>query len=473
MSDTGRRYSVRDVAASLGCHKTAIIKKIAAGRVPDVIREGRTYTLGAEAVAWLRAHVHLQHTPIGLRKAGVDYSGKLSPSNDFPGEPGAAQSMAGGAKEEFTLEEGRDAQTITSRSTRIATLEDALAHAQVDLAVWAVDRYVVNRWEMGYKDAANQPGTQALYQVKVWLTRRVAQPYVDACDGLMQRMAAHAPAYAPTTLPRTEDPHLLVMSLHDQHYAKLAYRREVGDDYDVLISDGLFRDAVADIIGKARGFAIDKVLFPVGSDFVHIDSVQNTTAHGTPQDTDGRLSRAVEIASMAVVHAIDTLLQVAPVDIEFVPGNHDQTTSWHIARFLMAWYRQCDAVSVNCEPIARKYVQYGQTLIGLTHGNSVKLDKLPVIMATEVPHLWAATAWREWHTGHLHSKREMQFNAVNNHDGVVVRVLPSLCQRDMYHYEHGYIGNRQAEGYLYSHERGPSAYVISVARGNAIVGARG
>lgn len=450
MGETERRYTVADAAELLGCDPSSVTRKCSAGKVPEATRTGRSYLLTAASLSWLREHLHLDRTPHGLRKAGVDYS-------------------APAPAEEYTREISGDAQTLTTKSRRIRTLEDALQHAAVDLAVWAVERYVVNRWEMGYKDADGAPGTQALYQVKVWLKRRVAEPYVHAADALLERMTEHAPRYAPITLPLAEDPHLLVVSLHDQHFGKLAWRREVGADYDVEIAERLFLDAVGDILRKSSGYPVERILFPMGSDFLNIDNQQLTTAHGTPQDTDGRLAKIVETASMAVVRAVDALLQVAPVDVEFVPGNHDPVSAWHTARFLAAWYRQCDQVMVNCEPIARKYVAYGQTLIGLTHGADIRLDKLPVIMATEVPQLWAAAEWREWHTGHLHAKRELQFVPVNNHEGVVVRVLPSLCQRDMYHYEHGYIGNRQAEGLLYSKERGPSGYVISVARGNEIV----
>ena len=104
-------------------------------------------------------------------------------------------------------------------------------------------------------------------------------------------------------------------------------------------------------------------------------------------------------------------------------------------------------------------------LIGLTHGNQEKHSSLPVIMATERPHDWAASTVREWHVGHLHKARRVDYVGLDTHDGVPVRTLRSLSAVDAWHFRKGYVGTeRAAEAYLYSRD----SYVGSI---NVKVGA--
>ena len=100
-------------------------------------------------------------------------------------------------------------------------------------------------------------------------------------------------------------------------------------------------------------------------------------------------------------------------------------------------------------------MQWGTVLLGFAHGDRIKHDKLPLLMAGEAPQLWAATTHREWHLGHLHHKRETQFHAGIEHGPVRVRILPSLTTADDFHYTNGYVGAlRAAESYLWSKRRG-------------------
>lgn len=372
--------------------------------------------------------------------------------------------------EESIIEEAADTQTITTKSSTIKTVDEALDFAKVDRQVWEVDRFVVNSWEMGYKaHEVREPsgskhvtaGSHPLWQVKVWLRRKVSRVTVNVFESLCQRLDNHVPAYTRRRYVAPKDPHLLEISIADMHFGKLAWRRETGEDYDLRIAENLFKNAVQDLLRKAAGYPIERIVLPIGNDFLHIDNLENTTAKGTVQDVDGRFVRIMETGQMALIHAIDLLQTVAPVDVVLVAGNHDLTTSWHTARFLWAYYRRCDNVTVDIEPRLRKYITYGNNLIGLTHE---PLKNLPILMATEQPQEWANTSYHEWHTAHFHKKGEMQFVSVNGNDGVIVRALPSLTGRDEWHYAQGYIGTRLAEAYLFSKEHGTSGTLYTTGQ---------
>lgn len=66
----------------------------------------------------------------------------------------------------------KDTWTIILPKTRIHTLQQLLHFCEVDDKLWEVERFTVNKWEMGYKDAEAKPGVVPLYQVKAFLRRR-------------------------------------------------------------------------------------------------------------------------------------------------------------------------------------------------------------------------------------------------------------------------------------------------------------
>lgn len=68
---------------------------------------------------------------------------------------------------------GVNSRALESRKgKRIKTLKDLLAHCEVDLGVWEVERHVINKWEVGAKDADGEIVVEPLFQVKAWLRKR-------------------------------------------------------------------------------------------------------------------------------------------------------------------------------------------------------------------------------------------------------------------------------------------------------------
>jgi hypothetical protein len=57
-----------------------------------------------------------------------------------------------------------DKRTITLPRTRVQTVDELLAHCKVDVNIWEVERFVVNKWEMGY--IAKVDKTERVYKEK-------------------------------------------------------------------------------------------------------------------------------------------------------------------------------------------------------------------------------------------------------------------------------------------------------------------
>ena len=375
------------------------------------------------------------------------------------------------SKESFTFDQTQNTTHIHSVSGKVKTVAEAIAKAEVDLSIWSIDRFLINSWEVGTKDRFTSVVTVTpLWQVKVWLKRQVPSIVEVAGESLIKRIQAHAPKYqAPPRQSRREDAHLLEVSLHDAHIGKKAWARETGQNQDLDIISMVLAEAIDETLDKIGGFNVARVCLPIGNDFLHINNPEAASAKGTPQDVDDRLSKIFETGCLAMVNVIDRCLGVAPVDLIFVPGNHDRDTSWFLIQYLKAWYHKSKHVTVNDSPRQRKFLLYGPTLIGFTHGNEEPHRDLPAIMAGEVPDLWAKSEFREWHVGHVHKQKQTNYSSCDTHVGVVVRVLPSLSATDRWHYSKGYINSRRsAESFLYSRQDGPvGSFSANVREGAA------
>lgn len=271
--------------------------------------------------------------------------------------------------------------------------------------------------------------------------------------------------FAPPKLKAGADRHMIEVSPVDLHIGKLAWREETGADYDGKIAEDSYVDVIERLLSRVRrmGVAIEEFVYPVGNDLLQTDNNAGTTTAGTLVDTDSRYIKSFRRAVRLSRWTIDRLAAVAPVRVPVVPGNHDRLTAFHVGDVLGAVYEHNPHVRILTSPKLRTYVSYGPTLLGFTHGSEEKPQDLPLIMSVEAPE-WSKSKWREWHIGHFHKSKEVRYTAGDSFNGVRVRVLPSLCAADAWHYMLGYVGEQRAcEAYLWNKRTGYAGHLSESA----------
>ena len=285
----------------------------------------------------------------------------------------------------------------------------------------------------------------------------------EVFNTVLSLIEEYAPKYPKIIrgIGNTTNQHLLVINPADVHLGKYAHNDETGDGYNKEIAVQRVLDGVQGLIDKAKGFDIDRVLFCIGNDILHIDNVYNSTTKGTRQDVDGKWWEHYEVALGVYVSCVEMLREIAPVDCIHSMSNHDYQSGFHLAHALKSWFRHSEDVVVDCGVAHRKYYIYGSNLIGLEHGDGAKMDKLPLLMAQEKPQEWANTKHRYWYLHHIHHKVKHKWLDAKDFIGVTVEYMRSPSGTDSWHSRKGFTGIPKAvEGFLHDKNSGQVARFV-------------
>jgi hypothetical protein len=388
-----------------------------------------------------------------LRKKHKLYS--VTPNSSSGGD----QSQFVGSIKEF----GNSREESKIVSERVQSLEQLVALFKVDPKEWIITKWECTAYEShtrlrkydedfkvktGYARKDDEHKVVPLYRCWAHMERNTPAILIeDVKAEVLAEMKTHAPVYQPMVYAKSDAltrPSLLEISLYDLHFGKMCWGEEVGQDFDIKIAKQRFLKCVKELIDHSKPYNVERIVFPIGNDFFNVDTLENTTAKGTPQDEDTRWKKTFKRGRELMVAAIDMLRTAAPVDILVIPGNHDKQRSFYLGEVLDAHYTNCPDVTVDNTARARKYYKYGHSLIGYTHGSEEPVNNLPMVMASEMKPVWDVIKYAEWHLGDIHHKKDIKWLSTEDMMGIAIRFMRSLTSTDEWHDSKAYVGNPHA-----------------------------
>ena len=275
---------------------------------------------------------------------------------------------------------------------------------------------------------------------------------------ILKDLQSYSPKFEKIKRSKVTDPHCLVLDPADVHVGKLSTVSETGNHYDIEKAVSQVDEGIDGILNKSFGFNIDKVIFVIGNDCLHIDNPKRTTTSGTPQDTSGMWHEAFIAAKEMYVRAIERILPYSDVEIIFNPSNHDYMSGFMLAQTIEAYFRWSTNVTFDVSICHRKYTKYGVNMIATSHGDGAKLADTPLLMATEAPQMFADCPFRYIYLHHLHHKQTHKFMSGKDFIGVTAEYLRTPSPSDSWHHRNGYVGAKKAvEGFIHSFDNGQVA----------------
>lgn len=286
------------------------------------------------------------------------------------------------------------------------------------------------------------------YSVQVSVPSPDIMSVDDLGDRLSEIVSKHRPNYEFSPVEDKQDSCLLVIDPADLHIGKLALSEETGENYDDELAVARLTSGVLNIV-KGCHYDIDQVLFVAGNDILHVDGPFNSTSAGTRQDVSSMWWKSFEYAQLAYVRIIEYLRNLAPVHFVHNPSNHDYVNGYLLAKVTESWFRDCEGITFDISMRHRKYFRYDNNLIGTTHGDGAKEDKLPLLMAVEASGDWSECDHKYIYTHHIHHK------TAKDYPGVTIESVRSASSADSWHHKKGHQHAPKAiEGFVHDKQKG-------------------
>lgn len=342
-----------------------------------------------------------------------------------------------------------------SRNSRITSLEELIEHCCIDLSMWDIDKHVINKRDVGTK-IGNKIITEPLYQIKAWLKKKTSMSIVD--------MERHTIEYL-SVLGResTEIPEdiqdnwerLLEVCIFDAHINKLCLAQKSGNDWNHNIAKQVYLEMIDKMVYRWISEWCTRSVFIVGNDFFQTDTLTGTTTAWTHVSESLPLEPSFVIWQSIIIAAIQKLLELWPVDVVMVGGNHDRAATYFLGQVLSARYKDVEEVTINNSMKTRKYYHFGRNLLMFAHWDQEKIKTVWSVMALEAPNEWANSDYREVHLGHYHTQQTYEAH------WVIVRYLNSISWTDDWHHQKSFVWNvRWGTAFVWDRENGMQGQFI-------------
>lgn len=282
-----------------------------------------------------------------------------------------------------------------------------------------------------------------------WVKRDKGRPDPAQWAEIVREVFADTPRVPKVKAPAAVARELLTAyMIGDHHVAMYAWGEETGADYDMAAAERLLVASAEHLVGVAPASEVGLIV-NVG-DFFHVDGLRpETSRNRNALDVDTRYAAMIRAGVRMLRAFVDcALAKHKRVRVVNAAGNHDDVGALWLSLALALLYEKNPRVEVETSPAKFAFYQHGKVLLGVTHGDTVKLPELAGVMASDRPELWGATAHRYWLTGHIHQRRVLEL------PGCVVESFRTLAARDAWAAAAGYRSGRDMTAIVYHAEHG-------------------
>lgn len=329
----------------------------------------------------------------------------------------------------------------------ITTFSELVEFYDIDTDVWKPTSQLFNFW--GSSEAPN-------FQVKANFRKdEYAFASKEDREAFREWASTHSPSWSEWTKPSGSGEKMFELVLSDLHLGKAAHGEGWWEELKAACQE-LIRAA-----SNSNPLDIGEAHIVLLGDTLNSEGRRATTTAGTPQDDAldwrGEFTLAREFVADVAEYTYRVLN--APVHVHIIAGNHDFERSYYLTDSLWGYFRTHPGVKIDLDDGIRKYIRWGKTLIGLSHGESIKPIDLAMTMFQEGSSI--GIAHRQWHLGHYHTRREEEVH------GVLMRWFGTPSSPGEWEVTKGYNHNkREVVGILHDVEDGEVASFRRVVGGN-------
>lgn len=348
-------------------------------------------------------------------------------------------------KKEIDFEKGKiKAEKIINLDVDNINEKVIMEEFNLDIKEWTIEKLNYSLWD-GMKKGG---GTLPLYSVKCQFKKRDKLDYdVEELKTVIDSCFDKVDFIRPVLNKRDNFKNMILIDIADLHLNKFS------DNYDMEIAKTRFNNAIDIFLNETSA---EECIFVIGEDYFNIDTINRTTTKGTPQDTEVDIYKMFDFGLKLMIETLHTLsVFFDKVSVILIQGNHDKLLSYMLIKALEQYNFEKRNIIFNSEIKNRKYIEYGNSLIGLGHLDTENKKQKQFLMQNEVKEMYGKSKYNYFISGHLHNY------SVEEIGGIQYIRLPSLSGSDNWHNEMGYVtSNKSAMALEFSKEKGLSKKII-------------
>lgn len=314
------------------------------------------------------------------------------------------------------------AEKIIHLNTNNINERNILKEFNLDIKEWQIEKLNYSLWDSPNKEKGIIP----LYSVKCQFKKRDKLNYdVEELKNVIDSCFDKVDFSRPKLNKNDISENMVLIDIADLHLNKFS------DDYDMEMAKTRFNNAIDVFLNNTSA---EECIFVIGEDYFNIDTINKTTTKGTPQDTEVDVYRMFDFGLKLMIETLHTLsVFFDKVNVILIQGNHDKLLSYMLVKALEHYNFEKGNIVFNSEIKSRKYIEYGNSLIGLGHLDTENKKQKQFLMQNEVKEMYGKSKYNYFISGHLHNY------SVEEIGGVQYIRLPSLSGSDNWHNEMGYI----------------------------------
>lgn len=293
-----------------------------------------------------------------------------------------------------------------------------------------------SKWQVQTKDGVkwleSYTNKQTLdYEKVIGLVKQLPKPTIQAPQPSLDKL-------------------LCVVNIYDLHLDKINYKGARDTKTSFMKNRAWFENIAKEMIAELQRINPEMICLPLGNDLYHTNGMNNQTKRGTILEYYLDPHDAYAEVTNLILWFVEELAKISHLYIPMIKGNHDEDKIFLLGYWLDHIYKDTH-VKVDFTMDQRKYMKFGENLIGFAHGDKEKnkIHHLPLLMATEQAYYWGQTKHRKFFCGDLHHTQTFKFLAEKDYPGVEVCFLRGLSGTDQWHSDNGYIGVPKT-GYIHT-----------------------
>jgi hypothetical protein len=354
-----------------------------------------------------------------------------------------AEREAGKTLRQIAQEYGMNVRTVEQRSSNLA--KKGHGHGNKAVAKYVPDGFMVK----ATSTMIDAEGNEKIRWIK---TDQDKEKLAAMMSAAIEAFCDEIPRAAPQPIlgePHYDENLLALYPVFDLHIGAMAHKHECGENYSTDISEKVLKNFFDYSVGVAP--KAKKAVLLIGGDFLHSDGLEAVTpASGHCLDQDSRYAKLVHVAIRSVRRAVAKMLEKhEEVEIQVIEGNHDQAGMIWLRAAMAAYFEDETRVTVDVSPMILHRTKWGKTLLGYTHGHTMKkADTRLAAMATDFREDFGTSKYIYTHSGHWHHQ------TITEGTLGIDEVHGQLGAKDAYATRGGWRSYRQAAVIVYSKEFG-------------------